>query len=251
MEEQKSKILSYFKKLQFNEQEHKYSVQGKELNYSVSGIIKKFHEPFKREEISSEKAKEYALIKELGCLQLGLPSSQTQVLEVWDTKKDAACKKGTNIHLFGEVYPFNRKLKPSNKFEEAIVKFWNDLPDFIVPVIMELQMYHKKYMFAGTADILLYNKNTGEYIIGDYKTNEDLFNVFNKKIMKNGFSDLHVNNFNKYQLQLSFYQILFEQLGLKVSSRKLIWLRPTGEYEMYDTENYTNRLNNYLKNNKL
>lgn len=251
MEVVKAEILSFFKDLRFNEEEHKYFVNGKQLNYSVSGIIKKFHEPFKRDQISKDKAKEFALIEELGCSFKGMPTNQKEVLSQWDTKQEAACKKGTNIHLFGEVYPFNRTLKPKNKFEEAVVKFWNDLPNFIVPVIMELQMYHKEYMFAGTGDILLYNKNTGEYIIGDYKTNEDLFSVFNGKIMKNGFSDLHLNNFNKYQLQLSFYQILFEQLGLKVSSRKLIWLRPTGEYEMYDTEDYTDRLKNFLKNNKL
>lgn len=58
-------------------------------------------------------------------------------------------------HLFGELYPFNRDLEPKSGFEKAIVKFWNDLPDFIIPVIMECRMYHKELMYAGTLDILL------------------------------------------------------------------------------------------------
>lgn len=65
------------------------------------------------------------------------------------------------------------------------------------------------------------------------------------------FDNLLDSPYNKYQLQLSFYQILLEQIGLKVSSRKLIWLRPTGKYELYNTEDYTDVLRDWLKNNEL
>ena len=34
------------------------------------------------------------------------------------------------------------------------------------------------------------------------------------------FSNLLENSFNKYQIQLSYYQILLEQTGIEVSSRK-------------------------------
>jgi hypothetical protein len=40
----------------------------------------------------------------------------------------------------------------------------------------------------------------------------------------------------------SFYQLLFEQTGYKVSSRKIIWLLKTAEYIMYDCENLTKEL---------
>ena len=65
------------------------------------------------------------------------------------------------------------------------------------------------------------------------------------------FKDLLDMPLNHYQLQLSFYQILFEQLGLRVESRKIIWVKPTGDYEMYDTQDYTSILKDYLKNNKV
>ena len=150
--------------------------------------------------------------------------------------------------MFGEHYVYNRNMKPSCPQEEAIVKFWNDVPDHIVPCKMELQMYHKYFMFAGTCDILLYDTKNKTFILGDYKTNEDLFKNFKQKRLLYPFNNLLDSPFNKYQLQLSFYQILFEQIGLRISSRKLIWLSKDGTYKMYDTEDYTLPLLSYLTN---
>ena len=126
--------------------------------------------------------------------------------------------------------------------ERAVIKFWNDLPEHVVPLILELQMYHKQYMYAGTADVPLYNKKTKTVIIADYKTNKDLFKNFRGKKLLHPFTDLLDNPFNKYQIQLSYYQLLFEQVGLNVSSRKIIWLKKDGEYEVFDTVDYTEKL---------
>lgn len=234
----KDKILRFFDKLEFDEGKHLYTVNGNKINSSVSKIIKNFVKPFDSIGISKGVAEKRGV-------------SQAQVLREWKQAGKEACDKGTRVHLFGELYPFDRTLKPSDKYEEAIVKFWNDLPPFIVPVVMELRMYHKDYMFAGTGDILLYNKNTGKYIIGDYKTNKDLFKNFKGQKMLGVFDDLLDMPLNHYQLQLSFYQILFEQIGLNVESRKIIWLKPDGNYQMYDTQDYTAVLRDYLKNNKV
>lgn len=234
----KDKILGFFNKLEFDEGKHLYTVNGDKINSSVSKIIKNFVKPFDSKNISLGVARKRGI-------------SQEEVLKEWEQAGKEACDKGTRVHLFGELYPFDRSLKPSDKYEEAIVKFWNDLPDHIVPVVMELRMYHKDYLFAGTGDILLYNKITGHYIIGDYKTNKDLFKNFKGQKMLSLFDDLLDMPLNHYQLQLSFYQILFEQIGLKVEGRKIIWLKPEGEYEMYDTEDYTGILKEYLKHNKV
>ena len=132
-------------------------------------------------------------------------------------------------------------------FEEAIVNFWNDLHSTVIPLVIELQMFHKEYMFAGTADILLYNTVTNTFIIGDYKTNKDLFKNYKGKTLLSPFKNLLDSPYNKYQLQLSFYQLLLEQTGFKVSSRKLIWLKPDGTYLLYNTDDYTDILKEQLK----
>jgi hypothetical protein len=228
----KLQIKNYFDALKFEQKQHRYSVNGKFLP-SVSGLIKNFVIPFNAEEVSIGTAKKRGI-------------SQKEVLAEWDATRIEACDRGHRVHDFGEHYVWNRNLKPSCNQEKAIVKFWNDLPLFIVPVIMELQMYHKDFMYAGTADILLYNTITQKFIIADYKTNKDLFKNYKEKKMLFPFGNLLDCPFNKYQLQFSFYQLLFEQTGFEVSSRKLIWLLKDGTYRIFDTQDYRKELTTYL-----
>lgn len=234
----KSKIIGFFKELEFDEPKHIYSVKGQRIKSSVSKLVKLFVKKTNFNDIATSIDKRDSL-----------PKGTTSLM--WSLNSKVSLAIGTAAHFFGEMYAFNRILKPSNGYERAIVKFWNDLPEHIVPVEMELKMYHKDYMFAGTGDILLYNTKTGYYIIGDYKTNKDLFKNHQGQKMLKEFSHLLDMPLNHYQLQLSFYQILFEQLGLKVESRKIVWLKPDGEYDMYDTQDYTEILKEYLKNNKV
>lgn len=232
----KLQILQFFGDISMNEEEHKYYLGNQPLGISVSGIIKRFYKPFDAQIVSK-----YSAIKH--------NVSQASLLKSWDNDKDVACKKGNKAHKFGEVYPFNRHLKPSTKQDEAIVKFWNDLPAHIIPVMAECMMWHKKYLFPGTMDILLYNTLTKEYIIADYKTNKDLFKNYKLTRMLGVFSDMLETPFSKYVIQLSLYQILLTQIpGIKVSSRKIIWLKDDGDYVLYDAENLVDKLNEELKN---
>lgn len=238
MLEQKTFFQNFFKGLEFEEQSHRYSLGSKPLSLSVSGIVKKFVNPFDTAGKSLKKALEEGLI-------------QAEILDRWEKKKNTACDFGTSVHLFGENYTFNRELKPSNGHEEAIVKFFSKLPPYIIPAMTELQMYHKDYLFAGTCDTLLFNSKTGNFILSDYKSNKELFKNFGGQKLLGCFSDLLENNFNKYQIQLSLYQILFEQTGYKIEERRVIHLLPDGEFYAYKAEDYTDRLKNYLEKNKL
>lgn len=223
-------IIEFFKDLTFEEEGHRYHVNGVPIKCSVSDKIKDFYIPFDRKNKSLITASRTGV-------------SQTEVLKGWDFKKDISIVKGKKAHLFGELYPFNRELRPQSPFDIAIMKFWGELPSHVVPIITEAKMYHKEQLYAGTADGILFNTLTGNYIIIDYKTNLDLFKNYKGQKMLGPFSHLLDNPFNKYQLQLSYYQILLEQIeDISVSSRKLIWLRPDGNYQLYDTENFTNIL---------
>jgi len=221
-----NKIKEFFKELSFDEPTHKYFVKGNQLPTSVSGVIKKYVEEEDFGIIASRLDRKFNL-------------EDGTHTKLWKYKGDAACALGTSVHYFGEVYQFCREIKPRNGYEEAIVKWWASLPEHIVPVFSELQMYHKDYMFGGTADIILYNKNTKKYIIADYKTNEDLFKNFKSKKLKGVFSNLLENGYNKYQVQFSLYQILLEQAGVEVEKRCLVHLLPNGEFVQYFTDDYT------------
>lgn len=232
MESQNANIRQYFEGLNFNEEKHIYTVKEQQLP-SVSGLIKNFHEQFDEQKVSLSVS-----------IRTGVP--QEEILAEWEHERVTACDTGHRVHLFGELYPFNRELKPMCKQEEAIVKFWDSIPEHIIPVFTELRMYHKDFQFAGTADIILFDTIKKGYIIGDYKTNKDLFKNFKKKTMFSPFNHLLESPYSKYTLQLSFYQLLFEQTGYKILSRKLIWLLKTGEFLLYDTDDYSKTLSKYL-----
>ncbi len=230
IQEKIQKIQKFFNKLNFEEERHKYFIGKKPIKYSVSGLIKKFEIEEDWKSIAENKDNE---------LRVPLGTHTT----MWKLKAEQACALGTRVHYFGELFAFHRNLKPIDGYEEAVVKFWNDLPHFIIPVIMELKMYHKKYMFAGTGDILLYNKNTGKFVICDYKTNQDLQKNSKDKRLKEPFTDILDNALGHYKLQLSFYQILLEQIpGIEVERRRVIHLKSDGNYDMYDTPDLTEKL---------
>lgn len=229
MEKLFEEITAKFNKLSFNEERHEYTVDTVKLDGSVSSRIDKFVDKVDFHAIAYQMAKVYNMPPE-------------DIISQWDKERDDACDTGNRVHLFGEKYPYDRTMIPSCGQEKAVVKFWNDLPPHIVPACLELRMYHLFYMFAGTSDILLYNTIDKVFIIADYKTNKDLFKNYKKKNLKFPFQRLLDSPFNKYQIQLSFYQLLFEQTGYKVASRKIVWLLKTGEYVMYDTEDLTKEL---------
>lgn len=238
MRELSQQLEEFFKDVSFTESNHQYNIGDYKLKLSVSGVVGKFKNTFDASVVSH-----YTAIKE------GI--SQEEVLKNWDDIREEACSRGNRVHIFGELYAKNRNLIPSCNQEKAVVKFWNDLPEHIVLVQCELVMFHREKLFGGTADIIAFNTETKTFVILDYKTNKDLFKNHNGQMLNGVFSDLLDTPFNHYQIQLSLYQILLEQAGIKVSSRKLIWLRKDGEYELFDTEDYTKKLKLYLETTAL
>ncbi len=229
--EKLNKILSPFKDLSFKDESHKYFVKGSSLKYSVSSLISNFYRHFDPNSVAPFSAAKAGITTE-------------EMLNQWAKINQESRDRGHRVHNFGELYQFNRNLKPSCPQEEAIVKFWKELPEHIIPVAAELRMYHFEKLYAGTADIILFDTKNQTYIIADYKTNKDLFKNYKGQTMLKPFENLLDNPLNHYVIQLSYYQILLEQVGVKVSERVIIWLGLDGNYSLYKTEDVTNILNN-------
>nr|DAW74661.1 MAG TPA: ATP dependent helicase [Bacteriophage sp.] len=225
-------VKDFFKEIKFNEETHTYTKDKKRLT-PVSYVLKNFVEEFDSDKMSA-----------LVSIKRGV--SQSVILQEWEDNKNRACELGTKVHLFGELYCRDRSLKPTNGYEEAIVKWYSTKPDYIETTFLELQMFSDALGIAGTSDMVFYNTKTGKFKILDFKTNVDLFKNYKGKKMLKPFDNLLDSPYNKYQLQLSLYQILFEQTGYEVESRALVWIKPNGTYEVYKTEDYTKQLLNVL-----
>ena len=108
-----------FIKLDFNEEKHIYFVDNKPLKASVSKLIKKYYKEFptdqKAEEISNS-------TKFNGVVNKYTGMSKQEILNQWTTINLESTTRGTRVHEFGELYPFNKKLKPIDKYSFAIYR---------------------------------------------------------------------------------------------------------------------------------
>ena len=247
------KLQEYFKGMVFDELSHTYTKAGKGL-MPVSNFIKKFVKPFEAEKIAPGTARKEGI-------------SIEQVRKKWEKTRVDACVNGTLVHDFAERYAidkygilsnlkFSSVLQHLKKGQElqpkslAVIKFWDRKPDFYVPVALELRMFCVELGIAGTADIILLDTRDNTLVIGDYKTNKDLFKQYKDQKLLGIFRDMNDCPYSKYKVQLSTYQILLEKTGYKVSRRFLVWLKDDATYEIFNTGDITDRIENYFKAKK-
>lgn len=199
--------------------------------------------------------------------------TKEEIKAQWDEISNEATTFGTKVHAFGEsmfyymigqdenILPECKDLfdetgpKPSCPQEEAIVKFWDDIPECIIPVLAETKVFNTvKAPYAGTFDILFYyydeeHPEQSGLMIFDYKTNKSLASDYARNTdqkMLFPFNDLYEESLSHYYLQLGLYQYPMEQLGLKVIGRRLIWVRPDATYNKINVPYMVNRIKDAL-----
>lgn len=262
----RNKILTTFDGLIFVEEGHKYFLNGKEME-CVSNVAHMF-----QEHIDS-----YKLATETYERNFNKPSSKyyrmtvDEIVESWKKISNEACTTGTFHHEFGEsafyymtgqydkILPeFKDRLTEDGGFkaihpkEEAVVKFYEDIPQCIIPILAETRVFveYGKAGYAGTFDILFYYdpaldglpEDRGGLIIMDWKTNKDLYKNFNSQTLLYPFQGLLDMPLSTYKLQLSLYENALYKIGFKVVGRRLLWLKPDGEYEKISLESYRKEL---------
>ena len=267
-------ILESFKDLIFEEGPHKYYLNGVELD-CVSNITHLFKPHFDTDSMAqatfernynNENSKYYHMTVQ-------------QIKESWKKASTDACEIGSARHNFGEsifwwmvgeydkiVPEFHDRFTvdengdkictPQFPKEEAIVKFWNDLPECYIPILAENKVFNvnDNYAYSGTFDILFYydaplngkpDKESGAYIM-DYKSNKDLYKNFKEQTLLPPFENLLDMPASIYKLQLAAYQLCLEKINIPIIARCLIWLRPNGEYEKIRLEDLSKQLDKAL-----
>ena len=267
IQEVRNRILdTYTNKLVFEEGPHKYYLDGVEY-ISVSEVTHRY-KPIDGEQMAENCVMKWQRDQDPSYKYYGM--TKEEILAKWKIKSDNACEFGTNVHAFGEsmfYYMTEESEKildeckeqfdddgphPANPQEEAVVKFWNDLPENFVPVLAETRVFNRNgTQYAGTFDILFYyveepeSPNNG-LVIFDYKTNEDLYKNYRGQTLLWPFQDMLDQNASYYTLQLGCYQIPLENLGYRVIGRRLIWVRPNGNYEKVKIVEIADRIRDAL-----
>ena len=200
-------------KVTFNEAEHSYTADHTGKKYiSATTLIGKFKQKFDTVAVSTAYAKKHGNTPEYW---------QDQ----WKRISKAACDKGTLFHKRKEDEGIaaggvirNTKWIPVH-VAETLAQIEHDYRNIPDGIHQELQLWSHYFEIAGLTDIAVIDGNY--FDIDDYKTN--------KKIDKNSFrhpktgykkmlfplQHLQDCNFNHYQLQLSLYAFMLEQLSGK------------------------------------
>lgn len=265
-QEMRDKIVNSFKGLTFVEEGHKYFLDGKEM-MCVSNVTHMFQEHFdpiiKSQEtyernFNNPDSKYYRMTPE-------------EIQKAWADNSKNACEHGTMRHEFSEsifyfvtrqwdkILPeYKCRLREDGGFEaiypeeEAAVKFYEDMPTCVVPILAETKVYYEEenWGYSGTFDLLAYydaeldgkNPENSGLMVLDWKTNKDLYKNFAGKTLLEPFDGLLDEPISIYKLQLSLYMAALINIGMKVVARRLMWLRPSGEYDKIPLEDYSKKI---------
>lgn len=232
--------------LEFNEEQHRYFFYGREMR-SVSSIVEHFS-PFDSEAAAKRVSKNPR--HEL------FGKSVEEILAVWDDKARTAASAGTCIHAFGEACALwvtgnDDAIAPEFRDRITADGFAAESPKEISCALWWDQLNWKRYAFvaketrvvnpmlgyAGTFDLLLYDKLNDYFCIRDYKTNEDLFKWFSEMLLP-PLSMIKRNSVGEYTVQQNLYDINLCNLGIPTGDILLIWLKEDNFEEVQIDKRY-------------
>ena len=203
------------KLIQFNEKEHKYSVNGKEF-ISVTTLIENYFPKFETDYWATRKAP-----------QLG--TTPEQLKAQWAAKAQRACELGTAMHDKIEKY-YMGIISQNDETFNLFLQFTKE--HTLYPYRTEWRIFYEEYGIAGTLDFLEYKD--GVFTIYDWKRSE--------KLIKNGVveienpwhktalppvSHLADSTYYHYALQVSIYRYILEmKYNIIVSQNRLAVFHP-------------------------
>lgn len=232
-----NKLNTVFSDLRFDGQRHLYFVKGKNFP-SVSKLVE-LHAPKFDADLWLPRS-----VDKYNRENPTTPKTIAQLRQEWRKTNEDACDLGHETHDFMEK--FTGIQTPKTPQQEAGVKFFKDYMGEYDIVFREFRMRSLKYEYAGTEDLILQHKNTGKIVTADYKTNKDLFKAFRGVYLHAPFENMEMNPYNKIQIQLSYYQIMLEEVGLEVEDRWLVYLKSDGTYRIFKLWNFTKELKLYM-----
>lgn len=227
--------------IHFNEVEHKYTVNDKEL-ISVTTLIDKYFPQFDADYWAARKAP-----------RMGITPDELKAQ--WEANAERARNLGTSMHDKIEKY----YLGISSETDETFDLFLQFAANHTLhPYRTEWRIFYEEYGIAGTLDFLEYKD--GVFTIYDWKRSEKL--VKNGIVLKDNqwgtsafdpISHIPDTSFYHYALQLSMYRYILEQkYDIHVTASRLGVFHPSNDsYHVVDLpylkEEIITILNNFKK----
>ena len=218
--------------LEFDEENHIYSIDGKEL-VSVTTFLSKFFPKFDTDKIAK-----------ICSRKSGKPV--TLILKEWEHKRDEACKRGTEIHEEIEKLINNewRKQIPEVDAAENYLRIWFKHSDKLES---ERQVFSEDLGLAGTIDLVAHTERG--LVLVDWKTNKEIKSENPYANALEPISQLQDTPLNKYNLQLNMYKKLIEVEGENVYKMFIVHLIGD-KFKIIEIEDMSEEVNKLLSNNQ-
>ena len=233
--------LQFFKGIDFHEEQHFYTLNDHRFGISATSLIETYAQEFDSDGISQMVANKRGI-------------SQKEVLDEWKKENEFSCIKGSCIHLkaqslwMGTNYEIDyntiddtidkdRLKKEYDIMSKQATDFYNDYKDMYDMIQDEFIVWSKEFDIAGSIDGIMYNKNTQQCCILDFKSNKDLqFKSKYRKKMKVPLHELDDVNGQHYYIQLSIYKYLIEKYtNIKVDELFIVYFNINADsYEIIE-----------------
>jgi hypothetical protein len=183
--------------------------------YNVTQLVRRQFPPFEREKIAgwlvnnSNKYCDY---------------TEAELLQEWEDIKDS----GSAVHKELENYIRSGKPPTLQKAISGMNWYDQEMGHYGDKVFPEVIVFSEELEIAGTVDLLVYNSNSGECHIFDWKTSKKIDRNGRKQAITQACADLKDCRFDQYSLQLSMYSHLLENYhDIKVANQYMVQLTDT------------------------
>ena len=211
-------IIKKHEEIHLEESTHTYTLlkSGIEFN-SVTEFINTFFTPFEEEKIA----------KKLSGKGKYQNMSHIDILNDWENRRN----RGTIIHK--EIENFINNISKTRDLEEfdtkskqAILFLEKECLNTDNLLFPEVKICAEKLKLAGTIDLMIYSKKNDQIYLIDWKTNVEIKKKGYNKGIHFPTTQIEDCSFNRYQLQLSFYQYMLENFyNTKVGGLYIVHLK--------------------------
>lgn len=232
----------------FNETEHQYFYNDKQLISVTTFIGNVLFEPFNEIKIS-----------ELVALKTDRPKNDKyygknalEIRKMWENDRNL----GINMHKTIENY-YNGNTLSDNELNSKEFKmfkqFEHDHINTLIPLISECKIFDKDLEMAGTID-MIYKLNENTVILYDWKRINELKK---SNVYQNGITEATKNcpdcDFVRYSIQLMLYKYILEKnYNVSVDKMYLLLLHPSQtKYHKEEIKTYQPLLDSIIKERML
>jgi len=232
----------------FDEKEHKYYVQGKQMKYSVTQLIHLYFSDFdattiatnmlkRRDFFQQDKYSKYWDLARDKSFEQGVEA----IIKSWDTNRDESSFLGTAMHQSIEDFILTAQELPHTIESEYFQDFHADMTTWgFVPYKPEQIVWDQEYNLAGSADMMYTRPEWLDYtplkvFLIDWKRSKEIkMSSFRGKKGLGVCSNLEDCNYVHYTLQLNLYKHLLEKhYNVQVVKMAIAVFHPDNENQSY------------------